>query len=374
MCHVLRGRRRRRGTMGAAAEVAFRCGPVVNQILLCLPVEDLLSCARFDALWEEATLPLLAKRLRFFALLEDKNDISHVSEPFAGELQNRLRVSRRAWRHPAVAIVLCSDKHFDTGCLASCFPDDTSVVRIDVSGPTWMLYRGLEETRAARLCVLVLFESLGAEFETEWSPFVSCRRPETRAVLFNRLARRIDPSTYKVTFHHPRTNEPARFAFYATSAFTVRAFINSPRMDYMASCVLWTPCLRVLNPPCRSRSLPHAFWGAVTFGENVRAASAKYKGFTTVFQMTEHLEIVRSGFGNLDNALVLVFQEDHLNKLVMKAIRDVFAGAAAILGTACSVGLDESSYVFVFEVGEDIETSDTLETPVIVTVLNIPLK
>ncbi|XP_077541251.1 uncharacterized protein LOC144153483 [Haemaphysalis longicornis] len=153
--------------MGAAAEAALNCSTVVRSVLDFLSVEDLFSCARYDLLWEQIALQLLKKKLRFFALLQD------IKAPFLNvglvdDLQWRLCIARRAGRRPKLAIVFCSDKRYEADSVASCFPEDSSVVQIDVRGPIW----GHTGSPTGGLCVLVLFETPGVQFQCESSPWV----------------------------------------------------------------------------------------------------------------------------------------------------------------------------------------------------------
>ncbi|XP_054922741.1 uncharacterized protein [Dermacentor andersoni] len=355
--------------MGTAAEAALLCSTVAREILLCLSVEDLFNCARYDPLWEELALPLLSKRLRFFLLCEDKIDPPFVSKTFTTELRSRLRIAERASRSPALAIAFCSGTRYDTSSLSSSFPDEVSVVRIDVRCPIWVQQHGLEERQAACLCLLVLYEVPGAIIECEWSPFVACRRPAAKAALFNRLRRTMRPDCFEPTYHHPTENCPVRFALYATSAFSKTVFKNSQRMDRMASCVLWTSCLRVLSPPSRSRFLPHAYWGAMIFGESVRATTVKFRERTALPRMYEHLEDLRCAFGDLEGALVLVLQENDLSTFVMEAVCNIFAGATAIVGTSCGLSLDENVFVAT-EPHEASGASMCLKSPVVVALLD----
>lgn len=354
--------------MGAAAEAALLCTTVVREIILCLSVEDLFNFARYDPLWEELALPLLSKRLRFFLLCEDKIESPFVSKELTDELRFRLRVAERASRRPALGIAFCSGKRYDVSALSSCFPPEVSVVRIDVRSPIWVQHAH-EECRAGCLGVLVLFDVPGAIFECEWSPFVACRQPAAKAALFNRLRRTLRPDCLKPVYQHPTEDSPARFALYATSAFSKTVFKNSQRMDRMASCVMWTSCLRVLSPPSRSRFLPHAYWGAMIFGDKVRATTVKFRERTSLLRMFEHLEEVRCEFGALQNALVLVMQENDLDTSVMQAVCSVFTGAAAIVGTSCGLSLDENMFVAT-EPSEESETSEKLTSTLVVALLD----
>ncbi|KAH6927640.1 hypothetical protein HPB50_006345 [Hyalomma asiaticum] len=329
--------------MGAAAEAALLCTTVVREILQCMSVEDLFNCARYDPLWEEMALPLLSKRLRFFILCEDNIESPFVSKELTTELRFRLRVAERASRSPALGITFCSAKQYDASSLSSCFPSETSVVRIDVRCPIWAQQHGLGDCRAACLCVLVLFDVPGAIFESEWSPFP--------------------------TYEHPTKESPVRFALYATSAFSKTVFKNSHRMDRMASCVLWTSRLRVLKPPSRSRFLPHAYWGAMIFGEKVRATTVKFRERTSLLQMSEHLDDVRSEFGDVEGALVLVLQENDLDTSVMQAVCSVFTGATAVVGTSCGLCLDENLFVTT-EPDVAPEACAILKSAVVVAVLD----
>lgn len=355
--------------MGAAAEAALLCTTVVREIIVCLSVEDLFSFARYDPLWEELALPLLSKRLRFFLLCEDQLESPIVSKELTAELRFRLRIAERASRRPALAIAFCSGKRYDVSALSSCFPSEVSVVCIDVRSPIWVQPRH-EECRAACLGVLVLFDALGAIFECEWSPFVACRQPAAKAALFNGIRRRLRPDCFEQSmYQHATEDSPARFALYATSAFSKTVFKNSHRIDRIASCVMWTPCLRVLNPPSRSRFLPHAYWGTMIFGEKVRASSVKFRERTSLLRMFEHLEEVRCGFGDLQNALVLVMQETDLNMAVIQAVCSVFNSAAAIVGTSCGLSLDENTFVAP-EPSQESEAEESLTSTVVVALLD----
>ncbi|KAL1471058.1 hypothetical protein MTO96_040135 [Rhipicephalus appendiculatus] len=162
--------------MGAAAEAAFRCWPVLHAVSRCLSVEDLFSFARCDALWEEVTLPLLSRRLRFFALFQEQFGSRLLSQAFAEELEFRLGVAQKAERYPVLAMVFCSYKQYDASSLASRFLDQTTVVQVHVEEPVCFTRRGDTRRRSACLCVLVLFQCPGVELECERAPCAACRK------------------------------------------------------------------------------------------------------------------------------------------------------------------------------------------------------
>ncbi|KAH7946767.1 hypothetical protein HPB52_004184 [Rhipicephalus sanguineus] len=366
--------------MGAAAEAAFRCWTVLRAVSRCLSVEDLFSFARCDTLWEEVTLPLLSRRLRFFALFQEQFGSRSLSQAFAEELEFRLRLAQKAERHPVLAMVFCSYKQYDASSLASRFPDQTSVVQVYVEEPMCFTRRGDTRCRSASLCVLVLFRYPGVELECERAPCAACRKaaaPTASIVGVKRKHQRRCANRASVTFRHRGTGYPARLAFYASSAFNKATFRSPPILNHVASCMLWTNRLKVLRPVTGEPTGRPLLWGSILYGDVVRACSLKYPAKTTIRQMAKHLEGARDEFGNVEEALVLFFQEGKIDVSVCEVIRTVFRGAAVILGAVNSLALDVGPFYRSTEPEDTVGLCWTVEcvghidTPVIVTLLGI---
>ncbi|XP_070394522.1 uncharacterized protein [Dermacentor albipictus] len=360
--------------MGDAAEQLQLqlCGMVARDVLEGLHVDDLFNCARSNALWEEAALPLLAQRLRFFALLQDRLDDPFTRSKFLEELHSRLAVAEKASKHPSFAIILCSERHYDLSSIASCFPKGVSVVQMDVQCPVTAQRCGIKERRDASVCVLVFYGSPGATFECEWSPYAACGMPAATAALFDQLKRTIPICGGEDVYRHRNTGMPARFALYITNAFNRGVmFRRQPSLFDVGVCILWTPRLRVYPGTAQSFSPAPAYWGAMSFGENVKAACLKYAGWSTVLQMWQHLDNVRASIDNINDVIVLFFQEEELKAPVVEAICRVFEGAALVMGTACSLALDANPFSFDLQPTGDVQVSFSLQTPVIVLVLAI---
>ncbi|XP_054927574.1 uncharacterized protein [Dermacentor andersoni] len=368
--------------MGAVAEAALRCSTVVRAVLQRLPVEDLFLCARYDDLWERVAATLLRRRLSFFTLLHEGDVGTACSDgAFIDELRWRLWLAEKACRRPASAIVFsCCEKTYEARAVASCFPDGASVAQVDVLCPIRFQRRGVLERRVARLCVLVLFERPGTEFQCEWLPCVgghSVEGADTELAVSREAAslviarrRRCHCGPKKVTYRHHRTGQPARFALYASSAFNRRTFRRPPSLYHVASCVLGTTRIRVLKHSPGNRYGVPVCWGTAVFGSKTRAASVKYRGSATDFQVSRHLSGVRSEFGSVEDALVLFFQEELLNAPATEVIWSVFSDAAAVLGMAASsLALDVNRVAFNLEPVSDTELSKCLGTPVVVAVL-----
>lgn len=371
--------------MGAVAEAALRCSTVVRAVLQRLPAEDLFLCARYDELWERVAATLLGRRLSFFALLQDGDVGRATSEEreLVQELRWRLGLAERACRRPASAIVFsCCDKSYEARAVASCFPDGTSVAQVDVLCPVHFQKRGVKERLAARLCVLVLFDRPGTEFQSEWLPCVGGHLVEDVeaastasrdvASLDSVKRRRCHCGPRKVTYRHLRTGQAARFALYASSVFNRRTFRRPPSLYHVPSCVLGTTRVRVLKHSAGSCYGVPICWGTTLFGGKTKAASVKYRGSATDVQVSRHLSGVRREFGSVRDALVLFFQEDALNAPATEVIWSVFGNAAAVLGMAASsLALDVNRVAFNLDPVSDAESSKRLETPVVVAVLRI---
>ncbi|XP_077523925.1 uncharacterized protein LOC144135028 [Amblyomma americanum] len=359
--------------MGTAAEAAFRCLPVVRAVLERLPVEDLFSCARYAELWELVAVEQLSEKLSFFVRLQD--DFGHASSDRAlvEELRWRLCLAHKARREPASAIIFCSDKQYEAMSLASCFPDDTSVVQVFVPSPVSLQRRGVQKRRAAGLCLLVLFERRpGTELVSECLPGAPCLPRDDKSAFvaeFPNARRRRYRFTGKVTYRHRETGQPARFALYASSAFSPATFRRPPSLYHVASSVLWTTGLKVLkHPPVDERGPPEC-WGTMLFGEKARATSIKYRASATDLQLRDHLNRVQRSFGDVDNALVLFFQEETVNIPTAEAIWTAFIGAPVVLGTAVdSLALDVNLVPFNLETREENASTHFLEKPVVVAV------
>lgn len=141
-------------------------------------------------------------------------------------------------------------------------------------------------------------------------------------------------------------------------------------MYHVASCVLGTTRVRVLKHSPGNRYGVPVCWGATVFGGKTRATSVKYRGSATDVQVSKHLSGVRSEFGDVEDALVLFFQEEVLNAPATEVIWSVFSDAAAVLGMAASsLALDVNRVAFNLEPVGDNELSKRLETPVVVAVL-----
>lgn len=347
-------------------------GMVARDVLEGLHVDDLFNCARYNALWEEAVLPLLAARLRFFALLQDRLEDPFTHSKFLEELHSRLAIAKKASKHPSFAMILCAEKHYDLSSIASCFPNDVSVVQMDVQCPVTAQRCGIKERRDASVCVLVFYGSPGATFECEWSPYAACGTPLAPAGLFDQLKRTIPLCGGEDVYRHRNTGLPARFAVYITNAFDRAAmFRRQPSLFDVGLCILWTPRLRIYPGTTQVGSPAPAYWGAMSFGENVKAACVKYAGRTTVLQMWNDLDTVRASLDNISDVLVLFFQEDELKAAVVEAICAAFEGAALVMGTACSLALDANSCAFDIKPTRDVQISLCLQTPVVVLVLVI---
>ncbi|KAH6927643.1 hypothetical protein HPB50_006348 [Hyalomma asiaticum] len=301
--------------MGHAPEGLPRLlsGMVVREMIEGLHVDDLFNCARSDALWEEVALSTLSRKLRFFALLQDRLDDPLAHGKFVEELRSRLAVAEKASKRPSFAIILCAEKHYDFGTIASCFPADITVVRVDVQCPVVAQRRGIKERLDASVCVLVFFDSPGAAFECEWSPYIECGVPAFTSTLFDMLKRSMPLCGGEDVHRHRNTGMPARFALYITSTFTSGViFKRQPSMYDVGLCMLWTPRLRVYQGAVDDTHSAHAYWGAMTFGENVKAMCLKYAAWTTVQQLWRHLDTVRTSLGDISDALVLFFQDQEL--------------------------------------------------------------
>ncbi|KAL3225516.1 hypothetical protein MRX96_049211 [Rhipicephalus microplus] len=371
--------------MGAAAEAALRCSTVVRAVLQRLPVEDLFLCARYDDLWEHVATTLLRRKLSFFALLQDGNVGMATSEErqLVAELRWRLGLVERACRRPASAILFsCCDESYEARAVASCFPDGTSVAQVDVLCPVHFQRRGIQERRAARLCVLVLFERPGTEYQCEWLPCVGDHLVEDAgaastasrdvASLVSVKRRRCTCGPRKVTYRHLRTGQPTRFALYASSVFNRRTFLRPPSLYHVPTCVLGTTRVRVLKHSTGSRCGVPICWGTALFGSKTKATSVKYRGSATDVQVSRHLSGVRREFGSVRDSLVLLFQEDALNAPATEVIWSVFRNAATVLGMAVnSLALDVNHVAFHLDPVSDAESSKCLETPVVVAVLRI---
>ncbi|KAH7947535.1 hypothetical protein HPB52_012931 [Rhipicephalus sanguineus] len=177
--------------MGTAAEGLPLTinGVPLQDILEGAHVTDLFNCARIDALWEEAVLPILGRKLRFFALVQDRSGDVTDDSKYVEELQSRLAVAKKVSKHPSFAIILCADKHYDSSAIARCFPDDVNVVQMDVQSPVTVQRYGVKGRWDASVCVLVFFGTPGVAFECEWSPYVECGVPASTAALFDTLKR-----------------------------------------------------------------------------------------------------------------------------------------------------------------------------------------
>lgn len=358
--------------MGAAAEAAFCCWTVLRAVSRCLSVEDLFSFARYDALWEEVTLPLLRKRLRFFVLFQEQFGSRSLSQAFAEELEFRLHLAQKANRKPALGIVLCSYKQYDADCVASRFPDQTTVVQVHVEEPVCFTRRGNARQRSARLCVLVLFPWPGSAIEFERAPCEACRKAAAPTASIVGVKRKHQHRcASKVTFRHKGTGYPARLALYASSAVNKTTFRSPPILNHVASCMLWTSRLRVLRSTMGGATGRPILWGFILFGDVIRATSLKYPASTTTSQMAKHLESAKQEFGDVEEALVLFFQEDKMELSVSEVVRTVFRGAAVILGAVSSLALDVGPFFRSTEPEENVGPSSHIETPVIVTLLGI---
>ncbi|KAH7938299.1 hypothetical protein HPB49_022281 [Dermacentor silvarum] len=200
--------------MGDAAEQLqlLLSGMVARDVLEGLHVDDLFNCARYNALWEEAVLPLLATRLRFFALLQDRLEDPFTHSKFLEELHSRLAIAEKASKHPSFAMILCAEKHYE-------FRRIVLQSMMDVQCPVTAQRCGIKERRDASVCVLVFYGSPGATFECEWSPYAACGTPLAPAGLFDQLKRTIPLCGGEDVYRHRNTGLPARFALYITNAF-----------------------------------------------------------------------------------------------------------------------------------------------------------
>ncbi|KAL1476043.1 hypothetical protein MTO96_036821 [Rhipicephalus appendiculatus] len=83
--------------MGTAAEAEgpplMFDGVPFQDILEEAHVTDLFNCARINALWEEAVLPFLGRKLRFFAILQDQLDGATDHSKVVEELRARLAIA-----------------------------------------------------------------------------------------------------------------------------------------------------------------------------------------------------------------------------------------------------------------------------------------
>ncbi|XP_077486238.1 uncharacterized protein LOC144097382 [Amblyomma americanum] len=357
--------------MGTVGEGLTRRGLAEGDAVEAPDVDDLLNCARVPQ-WEEAALPLLSKGLRFFVLLQDKINDPESNTKFTEELRSRLRVAEKANKHPAFAIVFCADKNYEAHEVASCFPENISVVQIDVRHEVIAQSRGRKERRVSSLCLLVVFGSPDTQFECEWSPYASCGLPAAPVALYDQLKRTLLECGGEDEYRHRGTGFPARFAIYATTAFSRAMFKRPPSLYNVTSCILWTSRLKVLRGTSQCNLPAPAYWGAMSFGQGVRATAAKYAGWTTVLQMWKHLDKVREAFGDVGGAAVLLFQEEELKAAVAKVVYSVFSEAAAVLGTACSLALDVNAISFDLEPTEEAWPSICIETSVVVVVLSVP--
>ncbi|XP_054922690.1 uncharacterized protein [Dermacentor andersoni] len=358
--------------MGAAAAAALSCWTVLRAVSRCLSVEDLFSFARFDALWEEVTLPLLRKRLRFFVLFQEQFGSRSLSQAFAEELEFRLHLAQKANRNPVLGIILCSHKQYVADTVACRFPDQATVVQVHVEEPVCFTHRGDARRRSACLCVLVLFPWPGTAVECERAPCAACQKAAAPTTSIVGVKRKHEyRCANRVTIRHRGTGYPARLALYASSAFNKTTFRSPPILNHVASCMLWTNRLSVLRPITGGPTVRPILWGFTLFGDVIRATSLKYPASTTTHQMATHLESARNEFGDVEDALVLFFQEDKVELSVSEVVRTVFRGAAVILGAVSSLTLDVGPFYRSTEPGEKVGPSSQIETPVIVTLLSI---
>lgn len=360
--------------MGTAAEGLPLTinGVPLQDILEGAHVTDLFNCARIDALWEEAVLPILGRKLRFFALVQDRSGDATDDSKYVEELQSRLAVAKKVAKHPSFAIILCADKHYDSSAIARCFLDDVNVVQMDVQSPVTVQRRGVKGRWDASVCVLVFFGTPGVAFECEWSPYVECGVPASTAALFDTLKRSMPFYGSEDVHRHRSTGLPARFALYITSAFTTGVmFKRSPSLYGVGACVLWTPRVRVYHRASRESLPAQAYWGALSFGENLKTTCLKYAGWTTVLQLWTHLGSVRESLGDISDVMVLFFQEGELKHSVVETISLAFNDAAYVVGTACSLDLDSNPFTFGLEADGDTQTAICVQTPVIVLLVAI---
>lgn len=254
----------------------------------------------------------------------------------------------------------------------------TVVVQVHVEEPVCFTHRGDTRCHSACLCVLVLFRCPGLELECERAPCANCRKAvvPTPSVVSVKRKHHLRCAS-RVTFRHRGTGYPAQLAFYASSAFNKETFRSPPILNHVASCMLWTNCIRVLRPVTNIPMGRPLLWGFTMYGDVIRARSLKYPAMTAMRQMSKHLEGARNEFGNVNEALVLFFQEVKMDASVREVVRTVFRGAAAILGMVNSLALDVGPFYRSTEpediVGlcRTIGCAEHIKTPVIVILLGI---
>lgn len=359
--------------MGAADVAAFRCWTVLRAVCQCLSAEDLFSFARCDALWEEVAVPLLRRKLRFFVLFQEQFGSRSLSQSFTEELDFRLNLAQKAQRIPVLGIVFCSYKQYDADCLASRFPEQTTVVQIHVEQPLCFTRCEDARSRSAYLSVLVLFQSPGIELDCERVPCATCRKAAAPTASIVGVKRKLQHRcANRVTFRHRGTGYPARLALYASSAFNNTTFRSPSILNHVPSCMLWTDRLRVLSPKIGGPTGRPQLWGSIFYGDAIRASSLKYPASTTIRQMAKHLEGTRNQFENVEEALVLLFQEDKMDVYVFELVRTIFQGAAVVLGVVSSLALDVGPFHRRTEPEEHCaKYSSHIQTPVIVTILSL---
>lgn len=121
---------------------------------------------------------------------------------------------------------------------------------IDALCPVHFQRCGIQEWRPTRLCVFVLSEKPGTEFQCKRLSFEGCHsagnihREQMASREIASLAsskRRLGScGPRKVAYRRSKTGQPARFAPYTSSAFHRRTFRRPPSLCHVASCVLGT--------------------------------------------------------------------------------------------------------------------------------------
>ncbi|KAL1474252.1 hypothetical protein MTO96_038126 [Rhipicephalus appendiculatus] len=198
------------------------------------------------------------------------------------------------------------------------------------------------------------------------------RGARVRGGSFDTLKRSMPVCGSEEVHRHRNTGLPARFALYITSAFTTGVmFKRQPSLYGVGASVLWTPRIRVYHGASRESLPAQAYWGVLSFGENLKTTCLKYAGWTTVYQLWQHLQSFRESLGDISDVAVLFFQEGELKPSVQQTVCLAFDDAAYVVGTACSLDLDTNPFAFGLEPGGDTQTSICLQTPVIVLVVTI---
>ncbi|KAL1445081.1 hypothetical protein MTO96_045218 [Rhipicephalus appendiculatus] len=202
---------------------------------------------------------------------------------------------------------------------------------MDVQSPVTAQRSGIKGRWDSTVCVLVFFGTPGVAFECEWSPYVECGVPASAAVLFDTLKRSMPLCGSEEVHRHRNTGLPARFALYITSAFTTGVmFKRQPSLYGVGASVLWTPRVRVYHGASRESLPAQAYWGVLSFGENLKTTCLKYAGWTTVYQLWQHLQSFRESLGDISDVAVLFFQEGELKPSVQQTVCLAFDDAAYV--------------------------------------------